>query len=309
MDLKIDDLRLFVALVDAGSFSEAARRLGIPRPSASRRLAALERDIGVRLLWRTTRRMGPTDIGAAFYERCQRVLETLGSAERIITDATATPSGHLRIAIPPIVGAMVLGDTVERYMAAFPDVNVSLHTHHRRVDLRAEAFDLVIYFDGVTDDSLVVRKVGALQHQLCCSPEYLEASGTPRRPADLAKHRMLLFAPEKDLPPLRLIRGRRQVDLKLQTTLLANTHAPLRAAAMAGQGIALLPAPMVDEGYANKRLVPVLPQWSVPAADICIAYVGGALMPLKLRSFLDLLAEHVQGIELPCERPVRRRRA
>ncbi|MEM6990569.1 MAG: LysR family transcriptional regulator [Myxococcota bacterium] len=308
MDLKIEDLRLFVTLVDAGSFSEAARRLGIPRPSASRRLAALERDVGVRLLWRTTRRMGPTDIGAAFYDRCQHVLESLGNAERIITDATATPSGHLRIARPPIVGSMVLGDTVTRYMAAYPDVTVSLHTHHRRVDLRAEAFDVAIYFDGVTDDSLVVRKVGALRHQMCAAPSYLEAFGTPRGPKDLAKHRMLLFAPEKELAPLRLIRGRRQVDLKLRPVLLSNTHQPLREAAVAGQGIALLPAPMVDEGYATKRLVPVLPQWWVPAADISIAYVGGALMPLKLRAFLDLLGEHVEGVALPCERPMPRAR-
>lgn len=303
MMLKLEDMRLFVEVVDARSFSEAARRIGIPRPSASRRLAALEREVGVRLLWRTTRRMRPTDVGLQFYERCQHVLASLADAQRVITRSTAAPTGHLRIAAPPVMGALVLGDTIERYMAAHPEVTTELRVLDRRVDLRAEGYDLAVNFGPVADDSLVARPVTALEHCLCATPAYLGAAGEPRTPQALAEHRLLMFTAGDAPEPLTLTRGRKTVTVRARPTMLANLHTVLRDAARADQGIAVVPAPMCEDGLADGSLVRVLPQWRLPSVDVTLVYAGGPLVPPKLSAFLELLGAHLARTTLPCEAP------
>lgn len=308
MDLRVEDLRLFAEVVDANSFSGAARRLGVPRPTVSRRIAALEAQVGVRLLWRTTRQMRPTDVGLELYGQCQRVLASLEDAQRVVAQAASVPSGHLRIAAAPIVGSLLLGDVVHRFVEEFPAVRVEVQVLKGRVDLRAGGYDLAIRVGTVVDESLVARPVSDLEYWLCAAPAYLSTAGAPKRPRDLASHRLLVFHRHDEVPTIALVRTGRRVELKVQPAFASNDYAALKRAAIAGHGIATLPAPMCTEPFTDGRLESVLPTWALPSDPIAIVYRSGPLMSPKLAAFLERLDAHLEQVELPCIKSYRPRR-
>ena len=288
MDWRMDDLRLFVAVVDEGSLAAAARRLSVPRPSVSRRLSALERDAGVELIWRNTRHLRPTEIGLAFYERCRRLLEEIDDAEALLAHATAEPTGTLRISAPPIVGPALLARTIDRYLAAHPHVTAELELVARHVDLKADGYDLLVRLGDSIDDSLVARRVGTVQRIVCGAPSLIDAVGEPQTPHDLEGKPGLQFSICKH-NDLHLERDGRSVDVAIRPRLRTNDYAALRDAAIAGHGFAPLPTTFVEADIAAGRLRHVLSGWSAGQSAIHVVYAAGPFLPPKVSAFLRIL--------------------
>lgn len=288
MDWRVEDIRLFVEVLEHRSFTEAARRLKVPRSSVSRRIAALERDAGVRLLWRTTRVVQPTDVGAAFFEQCKRALERLSEAARVLQLASEAPRGHLRISAPPRLGPKLLEDVVVRYCALYPEVSVDVQYTDAVIDLRAEGFDVGLRIGPVMDELLVAKQVRTLERVLCATPEYLSAHGEPERPQALHQHRMLMFTRCADYEEMRLHRGGCVETIELGGVLSSNDFGLLLKASLAGQGIGVLTADIASSALEAGTLKRVLDEWSLPSSPVNLVYLGGPLVSRKLSAFLEM---------------------
>ncbi|MBM3679321.1 MAG: LysR family transcriptional regulator, partial [Actinobacteria bacterium] len=189
----LDDLRLFAAVARAGGFTAAARSLDVPKQTISRRIALLERSLGVRLLHRTTRRTRLTDVGADFATRCEEIVRLAEEAAHEASSTRSEPSGVLRITADPVLGETFLPDLVVAFAAAWPDVGVEVLLTRRHVDLEGEGFDLAFRIGRRPSPSLDATSLGPARVHFCASPSYLEAHGMPAGPADLERHSCVIL--------------------------------------------------------------------------------------------------------------------
>lgn len=294
--MDLNALRDFITVVKAGGFREASRALAIPKSSLSRRLAALEEHLGVRLLERTTRTVSLTEAGRALFERCSAAMMTLEEAEQAVADFHDTPRGVLRIAAPPTFGQVFLGPIVAAYLSRYPEVRVVVALSDRHVDLFADGFDVAIRAGDLPDSSLVRRELGEGQFRCVASPSYLSQHGTPRTPQELVHHECLVYGTadpaagvtwvfSSDGAPLPvLVRGRMAV----------NSFLALQEAALCGLGIARMMSFLFTEAVADGRLVPVLEGYRSPPMRLAAVYPSARHPPAKLNVFFDLLAEHLK---------------
>ncbi|XXF79020.1 LysR family transcriptional regulator [Myxococcaceae bacterium GXIMD 01537] len=264
-------MTVFRRVVERKSFTGAARELGLSNAAVSKHVAWLEERLGARLLQRTTRRQSLTEVGRAYYERCVRILDEVDDAERAVTEAQATPRGTLRVAAPMSFGLTYLGPLIAEFLAEHPAVKVDLVLDDRRVDLLEEGFDLALRIaTELPDSTLVARRLGSLSRVVCGSPAYLRRHRAPTRPEDLARHNCLRFllAPEPDVWPLRGPEGPRPT--RISGNFGANSSILLREAALAGLGLALVPAFVVERELASGALRAVL-EAHVPAPHTLFA--------------------------------------
>lgn len=204
---RFEDMQTFVRVVEAGSISAAAERLGVAKSAVSRRLSDLEARLGVQLLRRTTRRLNLTDTGRGFYDRCQRILADLEEAEAAVSQAHATLRGRLRVAAPLSFGLRHLGPAITEFMQQHPQVDFDLDFNDRQVDLLAEDIDVAIRIARLEDSSLIARRLWSSRLVLCASPGYLQAHGTPSTPEDLVAHRALVYSHSQDDPTQLTLHG------------------------------------------------------------------------------------------------------
>ncbi len=282
----------FVAVVDSGSVSAAARLLSMPRPTLSRQLARLEERLGVRLLHRSTRRLVPTQAGHELYLRARSVVDGAREALAAVERLDDVPRGVLRVAAPP--GLTVLAEAFASFLHRWPEVRLEVSASTRHVDLVRENIDVALRAGLLRDPSLVVRRLSRSDTHLMASPSYLAAHGTPRTPADLVHHACLLGFEAGDRPetgwPLRgggvvSVQGRVVTnDLELKWKL-----------AVAGEGITLLPRIRAAEDLAEGRLVPVLEQEVGQETSIALVYVERAFLDPKIRVFVDHMAAAFEG--------------
>ena len=287
MNWRLQDLTIFASVVETLSFTETSRALGIPRPTVSRRIAELEEEVGVPLLWRTTRRMGLTDAGATFREQCRRILETLAEAERALGETTGEPRGTLRITAPHMLGAMVLSEAVSQTLAAHPAMRIDVSISDRYVDIRTEGYDLALRMGAVGDESLVARKIGTVRLLLCCSPDFLASIDPPAEPNDLTQVAFLGFSTGAT-PRLQLKSARRAVEITPRCRLVSGDHRILLRAACQGLGIALLPSPFCAEAVEAGHLVTLLDDWSAGEGDVHLVYRTASESSPRLRAFLKV---------------------
>ncbi len=286
----VNAARVLVRVVREGSFRAAARALGMPKTTVSRKVAELEEQLGAQLLRRTTRTLALTDAGAAFVEEAEVALAHLEAAEDAVTRLQREPRGKLRVTTTVSLGQRFLGPIVAEFLEAFPGVEVLLHLTDRSVDLVTERFDVVLRAGTPPDSSLVAKFVGSSAYDTVASPAYLARHGTPRRPSDLAAHACLRFARIGAAPRTTWsfgVRGRASIEVPVSGRLVSDDFVVLRTAAEQGIGIARLPTLFTQASMRAGRLVPVLASYAVPPTPLHVLHVGGAHLPSRTRAFLD----------------------
>ena len=288
----LDGIAAFARVVDSGNFSTAAARLKISKSAVSAQVQRLEERLGVRLLNRTTRRLSVTEAGAAYYRHCARILAEAEAAELAASALQREPRGTLRISAPDTFGWMHVAPAVPAFLGRYPDLGVDLSLSPAHVHLVEEGLDLAIRIGVLEDSPLVVRKLAPSRLVVCAAPAYLKQHGTPREPGDLAKHNCLCTSLLPWGDEWRLAGKRGEVRVAVGGSLRSNNAEVLRAAALDGIGIGLLPTWAVAEPLRAGALRRVLDVWEPPASTIYAVYPGNRLMSMKVRAFVDHLIRH-----------------
>jgi DNA-binding transcriptional LysR family regulator len=293
MDVEPNDLLLFARIVEAGSFTQAALRVDLPKSTVSRRIALLEARLGERLLQRTTRKLVVTEFGASLLEHARKVAEEVEAAGALVEHRQLEPSGRLRISMPQDFANLGLNSVIARFLERYPAVTLELDLSPRRVDLVAENFDIAIRMGDLPDDaSLNARRVALERFGLFAAPSYIATRGLPEQPDDLLEHDLLcLLSRGGGAVPWVLTRGKQRWERTLPARLTANSPDLLARIACSGAGIAASSA-LFAEPYLNKgELVRVLPEWDLPTSSGWAVFPGRRLMPAKTRAFLDMMEE------------------
>lgn len=283
---------VLVKVVEEGSFRGAARALGMPKSSVSRRVAELEERLHVRLLQRTTRRVGLTDAGRAYFDRAAAALLTLEEAERAARDLQAEAEGTLRLSAPVNFGVLMLPQLVADFLSAHPKVRVDAELSDRQVDLIEERFDVAIRASELRDSSLVAHRLGGAQARVVASTAYLRRRGRPEVPSDLAEHACLIYgSPGRDR--WGFVVGGRRVSVDVTGPFWANSHLALCDAAAAGLGVARVPGIVSDGALAEKRLCALLEPYLPPDVALHVVYPSARYLPAKVRAFVTFLRERL----------------
>lgn len=293
----LNDLYFFAQAVDHGGFAPAGRALGIPKSKLSRRIAALEERLGVRLIQRTTRHFAVTEIGQSYYEHCKAMLVEAEAAQEAIESVRAEPMGTVRLSCPTALLQYRVSELVTGFMAAHPRVTVHLEATNRRVDVLGERLDLAlrVRFPPLEDSGLAMRTLVPSPQHLVASPALLAARGLPALPADLAGYPSLDWGPPRDHSwCLEAEAGEETVEVGHRPRYITDDMGALRDAAAAGVGIVQLPRMVVDADLAAGRLVRVLPGWAPRAGIVHAVFPSRRGRLPAVRSLLDYLAEHIR---------------
>jgi DNA-binding transcriptional LysR family regulator len=304
--LDLNDVAVFVQVVRCGSFAEAARRLGIPPNTLSRRVQRLEAQLGTRLMQRSTRKLSLTSAGQDFHDRCADAVEGLVDAGHALMSGNEAPSGLVRVAAPADFFDFFPMEWLVVFLAQYPQVRVDFVLSDARADLIADRIDVAIR-GGVLDDSglFARRALDAGLDGLVASPAYIAARGTPATLQDLAAHDCLVFAHPGGRATWALS-GPEGMDAEVQVAgrLSGNTVQVLRKAALAGLGIALLPSAMTRRELRAGLLVPVLPQYHRKGHGVHLVYASRRHLPSAVSAFIDLVAGKLSEVEnLPMQTP------
>jgi len=291
--MDLNALVVFAKVAETNSFSEAARRLGIPVSTVSRRVAELENQLGVRLLDRSTRNLRLTDLGSEVLEHALRSVESVETIQNIISNQRSSVRGTLRLSAPPSISDTLLTPLVTAFQASYPEVRVQILITERMVDHISDGVDIAFRLGALKDSSLVALKLLTYRHQLVASPVYLEKCNPPENPQDLLRHRLVAFShwkPESSWTFLDA-NGKGEQTVTFQPYLSMNDYVGLTTALLAGGGIGDLP-PVVQPGLMRDgRLVEVMPNWRFRALDLSLVHLGNRHMPRPLRLFKDFTAQ------------------
>ena len=281
--MDLDGIAVYVKVVQAGSFSAAARQLGIPNTTVSAKVARLEKRLGVQLIQRTTRKLHVTPAGRAYFERCVRGLEEIETAEAEVTLSAAEPRGLLRITAPGDVAHGLLPPFIRRFLERYPRTQVELIVANRVVDLLAEGVHLAIRAAALRDSTLVARRFMSYTGGLWASAAYLKKYPAPKSAEELDRHECIVF-PRFSGKALRLTDGRGHVEVALKGRLAADDFETLRQFVVQGRGIGM----MIDYLAREAGLVPVLPRWSWASGALSFVYPGQRFVPANVRAFIDM---------------------
>ena len=290
---KLAAIKAFVSVAEEGGFSAAAEELGLSKSAASRQIAALEDALGAQLLKRSTRSVKLTDSGYAYLERCRALLADLDEADRAVAALQNEPKGLLKINAPMSFGVSHAAPAVAEFMARHPDLQVALILNDRFVDPYDEGFDVTLRIGALEDSSLAARKLAQIEMGLYASPAYLEKHGRPRGPNDLKSHAALHYG-RPSAQSAWSLRGA-QDSVSIRYRLCSNNGDALRVAALAGLGIALIPAFLVRDEVRSGRLVALLDGFEPKPIDLSAIYPPTRFLAAKVRLFIDFLAERFAG--------------
>lgn len=296
-----NDLLVFARVAELGSFSRAAERLGLPKSTVSRRLAALEQRMGERLLLRTTRRQTVTEFGLQLLEHARQVVAELDAVAVLREQRQAAPSGRLRVSMPSDFANLVLADRLAAFVALHPAISLELDLSPRRVDLLGEGFDVALRMGDLPDDALLVAsKLAVFGFGLYASPDYLAAHGDPQTPDDLARHTAVRLMRGNGEPAgWALAQGEQRWSGVPAGRVSANSPEMLIRLACAGAGIAAVPDHFAWAEVRAGTLRRVLPDWHLPTSTAWAVYPGRKLMPAKTRAFVDMLQMALRGCSEP----------
>ena len=287
---KLDAMNAFARVVASGSYTEAARRLGLTRSAVSKAVTELEQLLGARLLDRTTRQVTPTEAGRAYYERALSILADVEETENAVSRLHDEPKGLLKINAPMSFGTLYLGTAVAEFMAAYPDLRIELILNDRFVDPIEEGVDVTVRIGLLPDSSLIARRLAPARRVLAASPGYLDRHGVPRTPEDLREHRALNFGHSSAAQRWELMRAGEIIAVPIVSRLCSNNGDVLRAAALADDGIVYLPTFLVGPDIAAGRLRVVLPDYVPTELGIYAVYAPNRFLAAKTRLFIDFLA-------------------
>lgn len=287
--MDVNDILIFVRVVQTGSFSKAARILSVPVSTVSRRVAELEKQLGVSLLHRTTRSLKITEVGNAYFEHGKTIASELEKAEALATSLQSIPQGLLKITAPTDFGNWFLGDVVRDFLTANKRVKIDAVLTERVVDLIEEGFDLAVRIGELEDTTHLARKLGDLDLQLYASPGFLKENGEPKTCDELAEFEFLRFTGEDDTGVLKLQGPGGEMKVKISGRASSNNMALIRDLAISGQGIALMPHFLCAEDLKAGRLKVILRDWAYASGPIHVVFPGQRFVLPKVRAFVDHL--------------------
>ena len=300
--MDLNRVSAFVRVVHDGSFTAAAKSLGLPKSSISRSVAQLEQDLGIRLLHRTTRQLHLTDAGTAFYERVSRALGDIDEATSAASDTQAELRGPVRITAPVDLGVWALAPIIARFVRKHPNIRVEVMLTNRVVDLVAEGVDLAVRAGPLRDSSLIARRVGGLQSVAYASPKYIARHGEPKQLADLADHACVLFRSTSGKATWELGRADGTIaSVEVSGPVASDDLSFVRKAVLASCGIALLPTFLCGRAEVTGKLVRVLPEWSLNGAVLHVAYPSTRFVPQRVVVLREYLLAALGKIGKQCD--------
>lgn len=287
---RFHEMRVFAAVVDAGSFVRAADELDMSKAAVSRILSELEARLGVRLLHRTTRRLSLTTEGEVFVDRCKELLSAVEEAEAEVTERSGQAVGVLKVSVPVSFGILRLAPLWGGFLTAHPQIQLEITLSDRAVDLVEEGFDLAVRIARLESSSLVSRRLSATRMVLCASPRYLESHGTPRHPGDLADHVVLAYSLLAAGDTWEFQGPDGPVAVKVRPRMHTNSGDTCRAAALDDKGVVLQPSFLVGDDLQAGRLMELLPDYRSHELGIYAVYPSRKHVLPKVRLMIDYLA-------------------
>jgi len=282
-------IELFVKSVELGSFSAAAEHTNMSPQLVGKHIRALEQNLGVKLLNRTTRRQHLTDVGMNFYERAKNILAEVDAAHSLAQVARAAPTGKLRISAPVSFGVNALAPHLPQYMAMYPDVKIEMSIANRSVDLIDEGFDLVFRVGALSDSGLIARVLEPYRLILCASPDYVSKHPQILEPDDLRQHECLCFSHTELRSRWTFIGPNGPLSVPVTGRLMVDSGEALMAAAIEGAGVMLQPTELVEREIEAGRLIKLLPNFPVPTRPMHLLYTPDRRMTPKLSSFIEFV--------------------
>ncbi|MEM1261454.1 MAG: LysR family transcriptional regulator [Pseudomonadota bacterium] len=289
---RFDSMRAFVQVVASGGFAAAAREMGLSRSAVNKAVINLENDLGTQLLRRSTRQVTATETGLAFYDRCLQILGDVDEAIAAVRELHEHPTGNLRINAPMSFGTLHLAPLIGEFMAAHPDVHVELVLGDRFVDPIEEGFDVTLRIsEPVYSTSLITTEIVATRRVICASADYLRHAGEPADPRELKIHRCLQYGYSGSVNQWRLGGPNGEQAYTINCCLWSNNGEVLKAAALAGQGLALLPTFIVGDELQNGQLQSVLPNHAPSQLTLSAMYPRNRHLSAKIRLFVELMQQ------------------
>lgn len=286
----LDNIAIFVKVAQYESISRAARSLGMPISTVSRRLSVLESQLGVTLLRRTTRRVSLTAQGREYFNQCQEPLNLLQQAERVLTQAQKKPEGLLRLSVPVALGQQSFLEFLSAFLKAQPQIRIDLFITNTFLDLVAENVDVAIRFGELRDSSVVAARIGKNVRYVVATPGYLKGRPLPVEPADLQQHDCVMLHAKNNETDWDLVNGRRKVRAHVVGPVSSRDFNTVSTFVYRGHGIGLLPSTYCDAEIAAGRLVRLLPKWQSAPVPVFVVYPSRKFLPLRLTAFLQALA-------------------
>jgi DNA-binding transcriptional LysR family regulator len=287
---RLQAVRLFIRVVDLGSFSKAAAEINIGQPSATKQVAQLEAQLGARLLHRSTHGVTPTEIGALYYEKCKLIAHHVEEAESVAALMQTQVQGGLRISTSVAFGRRVLAPLVMRFMRTHPKLQIDLSFEDRYVNLVEQGIDVAIRMGRLADSGLGASYLGINPWVVVAAPDYLAERGTPTKPADLVTHDALIYSTVQGDArwPFTGPRGK-AVQMTVKGPLRSNNLSALLSAARGGMGVAALPWYVANESINSGAVVPVMTEWTLPSQEIHAVYPSPRMVPAKVSGFVQWL--------------------
>lgn len=290
----LTDIAVFIQVVDAGSFTAAADKLGLSKSVISKYVSRLENRLGARLLNRSTRKLSLTEVGRGFYQRSQQGLRELEEAEAEVSRLQAAPRGVLRINSPMSFGILHISPVLPEFLRLYPDLAVDMSLDDRRIDLVEDGFDLAIRIGDLPDSSLVARRLGPCRHVVCGTPAYFEQHGTPRTPDELRNHNAITFRYQDSPSEWHFVSPNGgSVRVPVSGTIQMNNSLGLREALLQDAGITLTPSFVVGADIKTGRLKAVLTEYRALELSIYAVYAERRHLSPKVRAFIDFMNNRI----------------
>jgi DNA-binding transcriptional LysR family regulator len=285
----LNDMMLFIAVIDAGSFTLAAQRLNIPKANISRKISRLEQQLGVILLERTTRSQHITDAGSQYLVHCRHISQEIELAETSISELLTEVKGQLRIGVSVGMGHDIIKPVLGQFMRQYPALNLQLNLLNNRVDLIEEGYDLVIRIGELEDSRLVAKRLGKVARKIYTSPDYVKQHGEIKSIEQLSKASFLLMSSIQHNERLLLTSKEKQHELTVMPRMLVDDFLILKQMIIEGLGVAIIPDYMCEHELANGTLIQLLPNWGMPEVNVYALYPKHRLNVPKVKAFLDFI--------------------
>jgi len=300
--LDLNQLAIFIGVVDEGSFTAAGKALNVPKSRISRMVADLESSLGVRLLQRSTRQISLTQVGADYYNNCKHLVSEIMDVHKVISDRQDHPHGVLRISVPMVVGSGIFGRFVARFQKIYPDVRVEISHTDRQVNLIEEKFDLGLYLGELPESSLVARTIADTETIICASPEYLAQLGPLTAPKDLANLDVVKIGEGMQDETFEFIHDSGEhTSVKVKPSIVTNHISAAMNCIIQGAGVGIVPMFMAGEYILSGRMIPILPDWKLKPEPISVVYPSRQYLSLKVRHFIDFLVKEIEELKTAIE--------
>ena len=292
----LDDLKrmvIFSHVVEAGSFTGAAKRLGIAKSAVSKHISLLEKSAGTRLLNRSTRSLGLTDIGESYYQNCSRLTTILQQTRDMTEGLQDEPRGLIRVSSPASFGIDTIAPLLNRFIQTYPDLKAELLLDDNVIDMTAQGIDVAIRVGWLPDSNLRARKLKDSPRLLCASPDYIKRKGLPQTPDDLQQHEWIIFTLLPTPYHCSFTKNRKTGNISIKGKIKTNNGKAVRRFLLEGAGIAALSDFLVEEDLKSGRLIRLLPDYHIADAGIYAVFQNQQLKQTKIRTFIDFLSENI----------------